>query len=119
MARKDSKNPIEVALLAPYNEVVEIMADFTDWVPKPMTKGIDGWWRYARKIHYTADIVLALSWGLICGFDNYLPYFYVTFFLGMILHRASRDDARCQKKYGADWDRYRAEVPYLFIPGLY
>ncbi len=80
---------------------------------------VDGWWRYARKIHYTADIAMALSWGLICGFDNFLPYFYVTFFLGMILHRAARDDARCQRKYGADWDRYKAEVPHLFIPGLF
>src|SRR5262249_35243423 len=62
---------------------------------------IDGWWRYARKIHYTADIVMALSWGLICGFDHFLPYFYATFFVGMILHRAARDMARCKRKYGA------------------
>jgi Delta24(24(1))-sterol reductase len=80
---------------------------------------VDGWWRYARKIHYTADVGMALSWGLICGFSNFLPYFYVTFFLGMILHRTSRDVARCRRKYGADWDRYTAEVKYLFIPGIY
>ncbi len=80
---------------------------------------VDGWWRYARKIHYTADILMALSWGLICGFDRFLPYLYVTFFVFMILHRAGRDISRCKKKYGADWDRYCDEVPYLFIPYVF
>ena len=80
---------------------------------------VDGWWKRARKIHYTADIVMALSWGLICGFDHFLPYLYVTFFVIMILHRAGRDIARCKKKYGKDWDRYCKEVPYLFIPYVY
>jgi len=80
---------------------------------------VDGWWRYARKIHYTADVGMALSWGLICGLDHFLPYFYVCFFVGMILHRASRDVARCREKYGADWDRYTREVPWLFIPRVF
>jgi delta24(24(1))-sterol reductase len=80
---------------------------------------VDGWWAHARKIHYTADVGMALSWGLICGFDHALPYFYVTFFVGMILHRASRDVARCRAKYGADWDRYCAEVPWMFVPRLF
>ena len=61
---------------------------------------VDGWWRYVRKPHYTADALMALSWGLICGFDRFLPYFYVVFFVVMILHRAHRDAARCRKKYG-------------------
>lgn len=77
---------------------------------------VDGWWRYARKPHYTADILMALSWALICGFDHFLPYFYVTFFLIMIIHRANRDIVRCKKKYGTDWARYEKKVPYIFIP---
>ena len=80
---------------------------------------VDGWWRYARKIHYTADVAMALSWGLICGFDHFLPYLYVSFFVVMILHRAGRDIARCKRKYGDDWDRYCDEVPYLFIPYVF
>ena len=77
---------------------------------------VDGWWRYARKPHYTADVLMALSWGLICGFERFLPYFYVAFFVVFLLHRTRRDGARCKGKYGADWDRYRSEVPYLFVP---
>ena len=80
---------------------------------------VDGWWRYARKIHYTADVAMALSWGLICGFDHFLPYLYVTFFVVMILHRAGRDIKRCRNKYGEDWNRYCEEVPYLFIPYVF
>ena len=80
---------------------------------------IDGWWRYVRKPHYTADVLMALCWGLICGFEHFLPYFYLTFFVLMILHRARRDIRRCQRKYGADWERYTREVPWLFIPKLF
>ena len=79
---------------------------------------VDGWWAYARKIHYTADIVMASSWALCCGFGSPLPYIYPLFFFVMILHRARRDETRCRAKYGADWDRYLAVVPYRFIPFL-
>jgi delta24(24(1))-sterol reductase len=78
----------------------------------------DGWWRYARKIHYTCDIVMALVWGLTCGFRAFIPYFYVCFFTAMIVHRYFRDMRRCAAHYGADWDRYLALVPYAFIPGV-
>ena len=76
----------------------------------------DGWWRYARKIHYTMDIIMALTWGLDCGADHFLPYFYVVFFTIMITHRYLRDADRCKRKYGNDWDRYCKQVPYVFIP---
>lgn len=80
---------------------------------------VDGWWKYARKVHYTADIVMAWIWGLSCGGEGLLPYFYPVFFTGMIYHRYTRDIYRCKRKYGKDWDRYTATVPYAFIPGLF
>ncbi len=80
---------------------------------------VDGWYRYARKIHYTADTVMALTWALSCGFSGILPYFYPLFFAGMITHRYQRDAARCSEKYGEDWERYCAKVPYRFIPYVY
>jgi delta24(24(1))-sterol reductase len=79
---------------------------------------IDGWWAYARKIHYTADIIMASCWCLSTGFLAFLPYFYVMFFTGMIIHRYNRDMHTCARKYGKDWDAYCAKVPYAFIPGL-
>ena len=76
----------------------------------------DGWYRYARKMQYTGDILMACSWGLICGFDSLLPYFYALFFTLMILHRQSRDEIRCAAKYGEAWAAYIKEVPNVFVP---
>lgn len=75
-----------------------------------------GWWGMARKVHYTADLIMALSWGLITGFESYIPYFYVTFFTAVLVHRVGRDHVHCKEKYGADFDDYCRQVPYVFIP---
>ncbi|KAF7729579.1 hypothetical protein EC973_004254 [Apophysomyces ossiformis] len=80
---------------------------------------VSGWWGIARKPHYTADLVMALSWGLITGYGSFLPYFYFTFFICVLTHRVSRDMERCAKKYGKDWDKYCERVPYIFIPYVY
>lgn len=79
---------------------------------------IDGWYAYARKMQYTGDILMALSWGLICGFSSSMPYFYALFFTCMILHRQVRDEYRCRAKYGDDWTRYTSKVPNVFVPSL-
>jgi delta24(24(1))-sterol reductase len=78
-----------------------------------------GWWGIARKPHYTADLVMAISWGLITGVGSFLPYFYFCFFVCVLVHRVSRDMERCAKKYGKDWDKYCERVPYIFIPYVY
>eukprot|EP00818_Percolomonas_sp_WS_P005706 CAMPEP_0117446806 /NCGR_PEP_ID=MMETSP0759-20121206/6540_1 /TAXON_ID=63605 /ORGANISM="Percolomonas cosmopolitus, Strain WS" /LENGTH=435 /DNA_ID=CAMNT_0005239103 /DNA_START=1388 /DNA_END=2695 /DNA_ORIENTATION=+ len=80
---------------------------------------IDGWFKYARKLPYTADIAMALIWGMSCEFTHLLPYFYFIFFVGMISHRYFRDVDRMQKKYGKDYKRYCEIVPYVFVPGIY
>eukprot|EP01096_Ripella_sp_DP13-Kostka_P006888 TRINITY_DN2481_c0_g1_i2.p1 TRINITY_DN2481_c0_g1~~TRINITY_DN2481_c0_g1_i2.p1 ORF type:complete len:486 (+),score=216.90 TRINITY_DN2481_c0_g1_i2:58-1458(+) len=77
---------------------------------------VDGWWQYARKIHYTCDVVMALTWGLSCGTTHVLPFFYFLFFSTMITHRYIRDAERCARKYKEDWDVYCKRVPYIFIP---
>ncbi len=77
---------------------------------------IDGWWKYARKIHYTCDIIMASVWALSCKFSGLLPFYYPIFFIIMILHRYGRDQERCKRKYGKDWDKYCSIVKYAFIP---
>ncbi|KAG5192324.1 ergosterol biosynthesis ERG4/ERG24 [Tribonema minus] len=77
---------------------------------------VSGWWGMARKINYTGDWLMGLSWCLCCGFDSPLPYFYVAYFGVLLVHRAFRDDHACAAKYGEDWKAYKAKVPYMFIP---
>lgn len=80
---------------------------------------MDGWWIYARKPHYTADLCLALLLCFPCGFSHFLPYFFACFFLPMLVHRSIRDSKRCAEKYGKDWDEYCRQVPYILVPGIY
>ncbi|KAL9191125.1 hypothetical protein ACHAXT_000831 [Thalassiosira profunda] len=77
-----------------------------------------GWWGMARKINYTGDWIMGLSWCMLCGFDSIVPYYYAIYFAILLVHRSIRDDHMCAQKYGADWDKYKEIVPYRFIPGL-
>jgi len=79
---------------------------------------ISGWWGTARKINYTADLMMGLAWCALTGTETILTYFYFIYFAILLVHRAYRDDHACSLKYGADWDKYKEKVPYLFIPGI-
>src|SRR5712691_6412590 len=77
-----------------------------------------GWWGLARHFHYLPELVGAVCWTAPALFDDALPYFYPLFLTILLVHRAWRDDERCAAKYGADWEAYRARVPYRIIPGV-
>jgi Delta14-sterol reductase len=55
----------------------------------------------------------AKYWGMI------FTYFYIVYFAVLLVHRERRDDEKCQRKYGADWDKYKSIVKYRIIPGIY
>eukprot|EP00929_Paragymnodinium_shiwhaense_P113945 TRINITY_DN82260_c0_g1_i1.p1 TRINITY_DN82260_c0_g1~~TRINITY_DN82260_c0_g1_i1.p1 ORF type:complete len:429 (+),score=45.08 TRINITY_DN82260_c0_g1_i1:65-1351(+) len=77
-----------------------------------------GFWGLARKINYTGDWLMGLCWCMFCGTGSGVPYFYAIYFGVLLIHRATRDDHFCSLKYGADWARYKKQVPCVFIPGL-
>lgn len=77
-----------------------------------------GWWGTARKINYTGDWIMGLSWCMLCGFESIVPYYYAIYFAILLVHRSIRDDHMCQEKYGQDWQTYKSIVPYRFIPGV-
>merc|ERR1712032_36094 len=79
---------------------------------------LDGWYKYARKPHYAADVIMAAVWGLATGVEAFWPYWYVLFFAPFLIHRTLRDEARCKKKYGELWKRYEKKVPYRFLPRI-
>lgn len=79
----------------------------------------DGWWGASRHINYFGDWLMGLSWCLCCGFSSLIPYFYAIYFAMLLAHRQIRDDEKCRKKYGSDWDIYCELVPYRIVPFVY
>lgn len=55
----------------------------------------------------------AKGWGMI------VTYFFMLYFAILLIHRERRDEAKCRRKYGKDWDRYCELVPYRIIPYIY
>ncbi|TVY29369.1 Delta(14)-sterol reductase [Lachnellula hyalina] len=55
----------------------------------------------------------AKGWGMI------FTYFYLIYFAILLVHRELRDEEKCERKYGKDWERYCKEVPSRIIPGIY
>ncbi|KAF7369552.1 ERG4/ERG24 ergosterol biosynthesis protein [Mycena venus] len=78
-----------------------------------------GFWGIARHFNYIADLILAFAMCAPCGTRNVLPYAYFVYMTVLLIHRSIRDEDRCSKKYGKDWELYKARVPYALIPGIY
>ncbi|KAI9497841.1 ergosterol biosynthesis ERG4/ERG24 [Zychaea mexicana] len=78
-----------------------------------------GWWGKARHINYLGDWLMSIAWCLPCGFNSVIPYFYCIYFAILLIHRERRDDDKCRKKYGEDWEKYCSTVKYRIIPGIY
>ncbi|OAL35693.1 hypothetical protein AYO20_05074 [Fonsecaea nubica] len=108
---------------------------------------VSGWWGYARHINYLGDWTMSWSYSLPTGIAGYIinkyqnpvtghvtrevvqgdargwgmifTYFYVLYFAVLLVHREMRDEEKCRRKYGKDWERYCKRVRWRIIPGIY
>ncbi|KAF7350030.1 ERG4/ERG24 ergosterol biosynthesis protein [Mycena venus] len=78
-----------------------------------------GFWGIARHFNYITDLILAFAMCAPCGTRDVFPYAYFVYMTVLLVHRSIRDEDRCSKKYGKDWELYKAQVPYALIPGIY
>ena len=80
---------------------------------------ISGWWGIGRKINYTGEIMVYMSFALCTGFGSLAPYVLPLWLCVLLPHRAWRDEQRCAAKYGELWDEYRKIAKFRMIPFLY
>ncbi len=108
---------------------------------------VSGWWGTARHINYFGDWIMSWSYCLPTGMAGYIihnyqnpvtgnvtrevvqgdargwgvifGYFYVIYFGILLVHRQLRDEEKCRRKYGKDWERYCQRVKSRIIPGIY
>ena len=55
----------------------------------------------------------ARGWGMV------FTYFYIVYFAVLLVHRDRRDDEKCSRKYGADWEKYKGIVRWRIVPFVY
>ncbi|KCV70446.1 hypothetical protein H696_02788 [Fonticula alba] len=79
----------------------------------------DGFWGLSRHINYAFEIAMTFVWTVPFQFNHIMPYSYVIFLTGLLLHRLYRDEVRCSQKYGEHYEEYRRLVPYYLIPYVF
>jgi protein-S-isoprenylcysteine O-methyltransferase Ste14 len=103
-----------------------------------------GWWGRARHINYLGDWFMSWSYCLptlaagykltpsilypgtrlvstegMKGWGIPITYFFLVYFAVLLVHRERRDEEKCRRKYGKDWEEYCRQVPSRIIPGVY
>ena len=88
---------------------------------------VSGFWGVSRHLNYLGEIVQAVALavpGVYVGFMGgsklfFLPILYPLYYIILFVPREMDDDKVCERKYGEDWKRYKKEVPYRIIPGVW
>jgi delta14-sterol reductase len=80
---------------------------------------ISGFWGIGRKLNYTGEICIYLSWALLSGFGSIVPYILPLWLITLLSHRAWRDEKRCREKYGKVWDDYCQRARFRMLPFIY
>jgi hypothetical protein len=95
------------------------------FAPKVVSDGerallCSGFWGVSRHVNYLGEILMATGLALALGdWSCPWPWLYPLYYVALLVPRERDDDRRCAAKYGELWDRYRAEVRYRIIPGVY
>ncbi|XP_014212423.1 delta(14)-sterol reductase [Copidosoma floridanum] len=80
---------------------------------------VSGWWGYVRHPNYLGDIIMHWSIAFLCFSTDALPYILAIQTTLLLIHRAVRDNARCQDRYGYAWEQYCSRVKYRIIKGIF
>lgn len=80
---------------------------------------ISGFWGIGRKINYTGELGVYLSFALCAGFASPWPYLLPLSLTILLTQRAARDERRCREKYGELWTRYSERARFRIFPFVY
>ncbi|MBX3245654.1 MAG: hypothetical protein KF901_00585 [Myxococcales bacterium] len=80
---------------------------------------VSGWWGIGRKVNYTGEIGVYVSFALCAGFSTPWPWLLPLSLVILLVQRAGRDDRRCRAKYGELWSRYAERARFRIFPGIY
>ncbi|EDM76522.1 c-24(28) sterol reductase, putative [Plesiocystis pacifica SIR-1] len=80
---------------------------------------ISGWWGIGRKLNYTGEIMVYMSFALCTGLSSIVPYLLPLWLCCLLPHRAWRDEQRCAAKYGELWVQYTKIAKFRMIPFIY
>ena len=81
---------------------------------------VSGFWGLSRHVNYLGEILMAVGLTLALGRPGMLvPWLYPLYYLALLLPRERDDDRRCAAKYGPLWERYREQVRWRIVPGIY
>ena len=80
---------------------------------------VSGFWGIGRKLNYTGELMIYLSFTLLCGFGSPTPYLLPAWLAGLLIHRARRDERRCRAKYGELWTAYCRRARFRMVPFIY
>ncbi|KAI5295499.1 erg24, C-14 sterol reductase, partial [Ascosphaera pollenicola] len=94
---------------------------------------VSGWWGMARHVNYLGDWIMSWAYCIPTGIAGYVivnemdfttlfpqrkvvqteeirgwgmvvTYFYLLYFATLLMHRERRDEGKCKRKYGRDWE---------------
>lgn len=80
---------------------------------------VSSWWGVVRHPNYLGDIIIIISWALLCGFKLALPWIIVALVAAILVGRIFEVESACKKKYGTAWDSYTGRVKCRLIPKVF